>query len=138
MSKPKYSIEAPDQPRLKRARAEIEAVMQKHDLAGVCILHTPGMTEWFYQLNPSYSRLFIDEIAMMARVRSRLVEDHGGDRQAQLLDQACTANMVAGLMGELVRTTGMFGYLQQIVDHALRAEHTPGNFVPDPTEGKMQ
>ncbi len=137
MSKPKYSIEAPDQARLKRARAEIEAVMQKHDLAGVCILHTPGMTEWFYQLNPSYSRLFIDEAAGVARVKSRLL-DYGGDRQAQLLDQACTANMVAGLMGELVRTTGMFGYLQQVVDHALRAEHTAANFVPDPSEGKMQ
>ena len=89
MSKPKYSIEAPDQARLKRARAEIEAVMQKHDLAGVCILHTPGMTEWFYQLNPSYSRLFIDEAAMMARVRSRLFEDHGGDRAAHLPGKAC-------------------------------------------------
>lgn len=137
MSKPKYSIEAPDQARLKRARAEIEAVMQKHDLAGVCILHTPGMTEWFYQVNPSYSRLFVDEAAGVARVKSRLI-DYGGDRQAQLLDQACTANMTAGLQGELLRGAGMFGYLQQVVDHAMRAEHTPANFVPDPSEGKMQ
>lgn len=43
MSKPVYSIEAPDQARLKVARAEIEAIIQKHDLAGAVVLHTPEL-----------------------------------------------------------------------------------------------
>jgi Domain of unknown function (DUF4326) len=42
MAKRLYSIEAPDQQRLKVARVEIEAVIRKHDLAGVVVLHTPG------------------------------------------------------------------------------------------------
>lgn len=33
-----YSIDAPDQARLKVARTEIEAVLRKHDLAGVVVL----------------------------------------------------------------------------------------------------
>lgn len=80
MSKPIYSIEAPDQARLKVARAEIEAIIQKHDLAGAVVLHTPGMAEWFYQVNPSYSCPHIDEQAGTVRMKSLLAE-HGGDRR---------------------------------------------------------
>ena len=137
MSKPVYSIEAPDQARLKVARAEIEAIIQKHDLAGAVVLHTPGMSEWFYQVNPSYSCLHVDEQAGTARVKS-LLADHGGDRQAQLLEQACTANMVASLASELHLGAGMFNFLQRVVDQAARAAHKPANFVADPGEGKMQ
>lgn len=137
MSKPVYSIEAPDQARLKVARAEIEAIIQKHDLAGAVALHTPGMAEWFYQVNPSYSVLHVDEQAGTARVRSLLV-DYGGDRQAQLRDQACTANMVAALAANLRNGAGMFAFLQQVVDQAARAEHGPAGFVADPGEGKIQ
>lgn len=137
MSKPVYSIDAPDQARLKVARAEIEAIIQKHDLAGAVVLHTPGMAEWFYQVNPSYSVLHVDEQAGTARVKSRLV-DYGGRRQLQLLDQACTANMVASLASELRLGAGMFAFLQRVVDHAAHAEHTPATFVADPTEGKPQ
>ena len=36
--RPVYSIDAPDQQRLKVARLEIEATLQKHDLAGVVLL----------------------------------------------------------------------------------------------------
>lgn len=67
MPKPTYSIDAPDQQRLKRARIEIEAVLQRHDLAGVVVLHTPGMSEFFYQITPSYSVCWIEEPALPAR-----------------------------------------------------------------------
>jgi hypothetical protein len=137
MTKPVYSIDAPDKARLKIARIEIEAVLKKHDLAGVVVLHTPGMAEWFYDVRPSYSCLHVDEAAGTARVRSQLA-DYGGDRQAQLLDQACTANMVAALSGELVRGAGMFSYLGQVVDRATRAEHAPATFTPDPMEARKQ
>ena len=137
MSKPVYSIDAPDQQRLKVARLEIEAVLAKHDLAGAVVLHTPGMTEWFYQVRPSYSCMWIDEAAGVARIKAKLA-DYGGDQAAQLHDIACTANMIAGLRSELGHGYSMFTYIQPVVDRATNAEHTKSTFVPDPNEGKHQ
>lgn len=137
MSKPTYSCDAPDQARLKLARLEIEAVLQKHDLAGAVVLHTPGMSEWFYSIRPSYSCMWIDEAAGAARIKAKL-EDYSGDLTAQLHDIAATANMVAAIRSELGSGYGMFTLLQQIVDRATRATHGPATFVPDPNEGKRQ
>jgi hypothetical protein len=135
VTKPTYSIDAPDQPRLKIARAEIEAVLQKHDLAGAVVLHTPGMAEFFYRITPSYSCVWIDESVPMLRMKSKLA-DYGGDRDAQVRDQAATANMAASLAGELRHAAEMFGGVDRIVSTAARAEHTEPEFVPDPLEAK--
>lgn len=136
MTKPTYSIEAPDQPRLKIARAEIEAVLQKHDLAGVVVLHTPGMAEFFYSITPSYSVCWIDEKSQILRLKSVRDRDHDGDPRKQLRDQAATANMTVSLAGELGKAALMFLDVDRIVSQALRAESTPGRFVPDPREAK--
>lgn len=63
MGKRTYSMDAPDQQRLKLARAKIEGILKEHDLAGVVVLHTPGMTEFFHDVTPSYSCAWIDEAA---------------------------------------------------------------------------
>ena len=137
MSKPKYSCDAPDQARLKTARLEIEAILQKHDIAGAVVLHTPGMAEWFYQVNPSYSCLTIDEAAGTARVRSKLA-DYAGDQAAQLHDLTATANMVAAIFGNLHHGARMFLEVQKMVDRATNAAHTEPTFVPDAAEGRRQ
>lgn len=134
----KYSISAPDQPRLKVARLEIEALLAKHDLAGVIVLHTPGMTEFFYRIQPSYSVCWIDEAAGIVRVKSVRDRDHAGDAAAQLAMQAATANMTAGLASELHHAATMFTYLDQVVSKSLNAEHTPATYVPDPSEANPQ
>lgn len=137
MTKPTYSVAAPDQPRLKRARLEIEAVLARHDLAGVVVLHTPGMAEFFYNVQPSYSVCWIDEQAGMVRLKSMRERDHGGDRAAQLHDQVATANMTASLADQLTHIESMFHQLDHVVSRALRAEHTPAEFVPDPGATKQ-
>lgn len=136
MTKPTYSIEAPDQPRLKIARAEIEAVLQKHDLAGVVVLHTPGMSEFFYSITPSYSVCWVDEKSQILRLKSVRDRDHAGDAAEQLRDQAATANMTTSLAGELGHAALMFLDVDRVVSQALRAEHTGPEFVPDPLEAK--
>ena len=87
MGKRAYSIDAPDQQRLKIARAKIEGILKEHDLGAVVVLHTPGMTEFFYDVTPSYSCAWIDEAAHQLRVKSKQ-EDYAGDKAAQLQDQA--------------------------------------------------
>ena len=137
MPKPTYSIEAPDQPRLKTARAEIEAILKKHDLAGVCVLHTPGMLEYFYDVRPSYSCLWIDETASMLRLRSNLAQDYGGNAEAQAHDQRPTANMVAALTDGVVNAAQTFSQVRVYVDKALNAEHGESEYRPDPNEAKQ-
>lgn len=137
MGKRAYSLDAPDQQRLKVARAKIEGILKEHDLGGVVILHTPGMTEFFYDVTPSYSCVWIDEAAGQLRMKSKLA-DYGGDKAAQLKDQAATANMVHGLAGDLSNAAGMFGSIAPFIDRALRAEHTDPTHTPDPMEGRKQ
>lgn len=137
MPKRTYSLDAPDQQRLKIARAEIEGVLKKHDLGAVVVLHTPGMTEFFYDITPSYSCCWIDEAAGQLRMKSRAA-DYGGDKDAQLRDQAATANMVHGLAEDLRSAAGMFGSIAPVLDRALRAEHTEAVHKPDPMEGRRQ
>lgn len=132
--KPIYSIDAPDQRRLKIARLEIEAVLAKHDLAGVVVLHTPGLAEFFYNIQPSYSVCWVDETVPMVRIKS--VRDHAGSAAEQLHDQAATANMTVSLAGELGHTALMFLDIDRVVSRMLRAEHTQPAFVPDPSEVK--
>lgn len=136
--KPIYSIDAPDQQRLKVARLEIETLLKKHDLAGVVVLHTPGMAEFFYDIRPSYSCASIDEAAGAFRVRSRLQADYRGDAAAQAHDQAATANMMRALADNLQGAAGMFVAASLYADRALQAEHTQGAHVADPAEGKRQ
>lgn len=130
-----YSIDAPDQQRLKIARAEIEAVLKKHDIAGVVVLHTPGMTEFFYDIRPSYSCCWI--AGQDFRIRSKLAE-FDGDAEAQRHDQGATANMLAGLAQDLAQAGIMFLSVAQVADRAFDVTHTDAVLVPDPNEGKLQ
>jgi hypothetical protein len=91
--------------KLIQARAEIEAILTKHDIAGHVILHNaPGESEIFLRLTPSYSKL--REIPAGSHgVTFRLVSDtadYGGDTVAQARDLAATANMVRSFADLLV------------------------------------
>lgn len=132
-----YSIEAPDQARLKVARLEVEAVLRKHDLAGVVVLHTPGMVEFFYDIRPSYSCAWIDESIPMLRVKSKLAE-YDGNAVNQRHDQAATANMTRSFEDALGHAWGMFLDVSRVIDQAFGSTHTPGDLMPDPMEAKRQ
>lgn len=133
MPKPIYSIDAPDQTRLKIARTEIEAILRKHDLAGVVVLHTPGMTEFFYDVRTSYSCAWVDEEASAVRVKS-LQADYGGDSKLQLHDQAATASLFHGFASDLISAARMFVGVSEVVDRATNATHTQARYTADPAE----
>lgn len=136
-TKPIYDVDAPDQARLKIARIRIEQVLKEHDLAGVVLLHTPGMVEFFYDIQPSYSCCWIDEAAQMLRVKSKRA-DYGGDVARQTHDRRASANMAASLFDSLWQATKMFGEIDRVLRDAFGAEHTRAEFVPDPAQGKPQ
>lgn len=121
----------PTQKKLKAARAEIEAVLKKHDIAGFVSLQAPGWGETFWNLWPSYSILVGDFPAI--RIKSKAA-DYGGDTTRQLADQANTAQMVHELGVSMAQCGMQFLQLASIVDAKLGAEHTPAEFHPDPSK----
>lgn len=86
--------------KLIQARAEIEEILRRHDIAGYVVLHNaPDQSEVFMRLTPGYSRLVevaADAGGTMYRLRSKLA-DYGGDVEAQRRDLEATANMVHSL-----------------------------------------
>lgn len=131
--RPVYDIDAPDQQRLKIARIKIEAILAEHDIAGVVTLHTPGVSEFFYNVKPSYSLMHVDEEAQALHVRSDLQKDHGGDRAEQARCAAATANMARALGENLLRAALMFGEIDHQISKAFGATHTPREYLPEPT-----
>lgn len=116
------------QTKLKIARMEIEAIIKKHDLGSIIILHTPGMSEFFYDIRPSYSCAWIE--GEVFRMKSKL-EQYNGDKERREYEQTMTAQMFDAFAEQLNGAAGMFIPISQLVTNATRAEHTPGEFVPD-------
>lgn len=67
-------------PKLKNAMAEIKAILDKHDIGGLIILHIPGHGEHLIKIDPSYSCAFIDNTPGIQGVRVRAkLSDYSGD-----------------------------------------------------------
>lgn len=82
-------------PKLKKAMNEIQEILDKHDIAGAVVLHTPGFGEHLIKVNPSYSCAFLDNTPgkEMIRVRTRLAEDYDGNSAKRNQAQQDTVNM---------------------------------------------
>lgn len=131
-AKPVYSIDAPDQRKLKVARAEIEAVMKKHDLAGAVVLHTPGMLETFWEITPSYSCCWVDVEQQAFRMRAKLADYK--DAAAHRHDVNASTNLVFGLAEELFHLCKMFVSMRDQMRVTLDVDEKPAVFVDDAAE----
>ena len=123
------TVDNPDQNKLKIARMEIEAVLRKHDLAGCCLLHTPGMSEFFYDIRPSYSVCWVEEPGTL-HIKSELAEGYE-NQLAQYQDIRSTANMTHSFADGLTRAAVMFTSIDQIIGKTFAAEHTDGEHIPE-------
>ncbi|MDO8778886.1 MAG: hypothetical protein Q7K57_61240 [Burkholderiaceae bacterium] len=121
----------PMQQKLKDARAEIEAVFKKHDIAGFVSLHAPGWGEVFWSMWPSYSILVGDFPSI--RIKSKLA-DYGGDVAKQVADQEATANMAHHLGMSLSQFGMQFLDISTALVHQLGAEHVEQSFEPEPSK----
>ena len=127
---------------LTAARAEIEAILRKRDIGAHVILHCPGFTEVFMNLEPSYSRLrvvpdYTNPDQMAFRLHSNLQEHYQGDRDAQKRDLEATANMTSSIAQCLAENALTFMPLAQMMDKQLGAEHTPLHRAPE-DKGPLQ
>ncbi|WP_305295705.1 hypothetical protein [Polaromonas sp.] len=119
------------QQKLKDARAEIEAILKKHDIAGFVSLHAPGFGEVFYTIWPSYSILVGDYPSI--RIKSKAA-DYAGDVARQLADQANTAGMAHHLGMSLSQFGMQFLDISTALTQQLGVEHVEQSFEPEPSK----
>lgn len=120
-------------PKLKAVRAEIEALLKKHDVAGVCVLHNaPNSSESFAFLEPSYSQ--ITGVAPHFRFRAK-ADDYAGDLERMARDVNATANMTSSIALGLGIAGLHYLELATAVDKITGAKHSGPTFQPDAPKG---
>ncbi len=119
------------QKKLKDARAEIEDVLKRYDIAGFVSLHGEDWGEVFWNIWPSYSILIGDFPSI--RIRSKLAE-YGGNSTKQQYDQVQTAQMIKHLATTMGGCAIQFLELSEIIDAKLDAVHEDTKFIPDPSK----
>lgn len=114
--------------KLIAARAEIEDILQRHDVAAHVVLHNaPGNSEVFMRLTPRYSRLVpmgSERDGLEYRLLSKLA-DYNGDAKAQARDLAATANMVHSIAMALGQDAMAMLQLSDFVSSSTGATHGP-------------
>ncbi len=88
-------------PKLKVAMAEIKAILDKHDIAGIVHLHTPGHGEYLVKINPSYSCAWVQD-----GVGYRLRTDPTDSKEIKHQLVTDTANMI-GILTEMMANTSV-------------------------------
>lgn len=115
-------------PKLKKAMEEIKAVLDKHDIGGIVVIHTPGNAEFLLKVNPSYScaQFNGDEL----RVRARLEKDFGGDKKAWEQKVRDTSNML-NLISEVgMQTVLSVAEISRMLDKTVNASHSDAEYTP--------
>lgn len=82
-------------PKLKKAMQEIKDILNKHDIAGFVVLHTPGFSEFMNKVDPSYSILKLENQRVQFNAHSK---HFGGDKEKRDIAAAATKNMIGHFM----------------------------------------
>jgi len=107
-------------PKLKKAMEEIKLVLAKYDIAGFVVIHTPGNSEYFIKIDPTYSCAKFE--GDMVRIKAKLSE-YGGNKELWTEKVSDTANMFS-LISETAGKT-IIGLIEvsEKLDQIVDAEH---------------
>ena len=123
-------------PKLKEAMAEINAVLERHDIAAHVVLHEPGFSEYLWRIDPSWSviRFGVESSSVTGfRFRSKL-EDYGGDKDLQKREQDASINMIVHFKDMLQRDGVIARNIEEVLKNHIDFEygesvHTPHRLV---------
>lgn len=108
--------------KLLRARAEMEEILKRYDIAGLIVLHAaPTSSEFVMHLEPTYSVMKVEKDGRV-RIESKL-EHYNGDKEAKRYDLAATANMASSLFELGARCSLQIGQLSELIDRESGTEH---------------
>lgn len=109
-------------PKLKVAMTEIKAILLKHDIAGVVILHTPGFSEYLNHITPSYSCATLEDSKFMIKAK----KEHFKTEEERLEKLRNTANMMHHLSENNARIAMNMIEASEVTDRFLDADHFGG------------
>lgn len=119
-------------PKLKKAMNEILEILMKYDIAGTCVIHTPGHAEYLNHITPSYSCAQIDKAAGKFTLKaSKIHFTNEAERLNKLRD---TANMLVLLTEASLVNTEMLAAASETTDQFLGAKHGDSNHTTDTTQ----
>lgn len=124
-------------PKLKKAMSEIKEILERHDIGGSIVLHSPGFGETFMKVDPSYSCAFIHEDTdgkQGVRVRTRLQEDYAGDAAKRNKAQEDTVNMFSIMSEQVGKQALNWMEVMKLLEGKFDITHTDGGFTSGNTQ----
>lgn len=123
-------------PKLKMAMEEIKLILEKNDIAGAIILHTPGFGEHFIKCDPSYSCAKFERDPQTGekaiRIRAKL-SDFNGDKKRHHRKLEDTVNMLSIITDLSSIHTINFLDLMDTLKETIDFKDTPGNHTDHDT-----
>jgi hypothetical protein len=119
--------------KLKEAMAEINGVLQKHDIAALVVLHEPGFSEYRSCIDPSWSVCHFEptkdgDIAVRFRAKA---ENFGGDKAAQKKAVQDTINMIVHFRDNCAMHFNLMDSLLDMLGKRFEITSEQGVFTPD-------
>lgn len=126
--------------KLKTARNEIRAILERLDIAGYVLLHNPpGEFEVMQHLSPSYSVAApVYEHGKLAGYKVSARATDFATREAFRHDVLATANLCSGFAELLSASGACYAQLSSMVDAAIGVEHTPMRKVEEDEHDSRQ
>jgi len=112
-------------PKLKTAMEEIKEIMNKHDIGGIVIIHTPGFGEHYTKINPSYSALELKQREGIL-MKGRNNEKFKGDSKKHLKAIENSLNLLKIICDLAGRTILPLINASEMLDKYYDASHDKG------------
>lgn len=119
--------------------AEIKAIMDKHDIAGLVVLHTPGFGEHMLKMDPSYSSIKAETIIgasgeIQTGLRLKVNQETHPNRKDAERAISDSVNMVDTLCSLTAgRAQELFSLMDFIADalsqHGIDIDRDPGTHI---------
>lgn len=117
--------------KLKEAMAEINAILNKHDIGGYIMLHEPGFSEFRTRIDPSWSIARFQSVDGREAIRVRaLAADFGGDIEANRKALGDTINMLVHFRDHAERTLHNMEQVLKILSNHAEFTNTEGVTTP--------
>lgn len=110
-------------PKLKNAMEEIKQILDKYDIGGFIVLHTPEYGEHYMKLNPSYSALELkprEGIVMKGR------NNFKGNKETHLKAIADSLNLLRIIIDLGIANIYPLLEISKKMDEYYNAEHNKG------------
>ena len=114
----------PLSPKLKSAMDEIRAIINRYDIAGSIVLHTPGNSEYGIFIEPSYSCAKFNGGNISFKAKASDFKGGAAERSEKVEDTCNMMNMLSTTTGQVALN---IMHVSENFDKHIGAEHTKMN-----------